>query len=134
MVRDPKNAATIAKVKEVIATAAKNPDYGIGRVFTREEVIARGGHPDAVLMLDPAPGWRFVSGTRQVVLAVPGTGAHGQFPDQPALRAAFMLAGPGVAAGRNLGVIDMRQIAPTLAKVLGVTLPAARMQPVNYAK
>lgn len=134
MVRDPKNAATIAKVKEVIAAAAKNPDYGIGRVFTREEVIARGGHPEAVLMLEPAAGWRFVSGTRQVVTAVPGTGAHGQFPDQPALRAAFMLAGPGVAAGRNLGVIDMRQIAPTLAKVLGVALPAARMQPVNYAK
>lgn len=134
MVRDPRNTATVAKVKEVIAAAARNPDYGIGRVFTREEVVARGGHPDAVLMLEPAPGWRFVSGTRQAVLAVPGTGAHGQFPDQPALHSAFMLIGPGVAAGRNLGVIDMRQIAPTLAKLLGVALPTARMAPVNYAQ
>lgn len=134
MVRDPKDAATIAKVKEVIAAASKDPDYGIGRVFAREEVIARGGHPDAVLMLEPKAGWRFVGGTRQVVVAVPGTGAHGQFPDQPDLRAAFFIAGPGVAAGRNLGVVDMRQIAPTLAKLMGVTLPAARLQPVNYAK
>ena len=133
MVRDPRNATILAKVKEVIAAAAKNPDYGIGRVFTREEVVARGGHPEAVLMLDAAPGWRFVGGTRQVVLAVPGTGAHGQFPDQSDLRATFIIAGPGVDVGRNLGVIDMRQIGPTLAKVLGLTLPAARMQPVNYA-
>ena len=27
--------------------------------------------------------------------------------------------GTGIEAGRNLGVIDMRQIAPTLARILG---------------
>jgi hypothetical protein len=33
--------------------------------------------------------------------------------------------GPGIARGKQLGVIDMRQIAPTLAAILGVPLPAA---------
>jgi len=134
IVRDPNDAATVAKVKAVIAAAAKNPDYGIGRVFTHDEVVARGGIPDALFMLDPAPGWRFVSGPRQVVLAVPGTGAHGQFPDHPELRSTFMLTGPGVASGRNLGVIDMRQIAPTIARILGVTLPAAKLPAVDYTR
>ena len=36
------------------------------------------------------------------------------------------MKGSKVAKGRNLGVIDMRQIAPTLARVLGVALPQAR--------
>jgi hypothetical protein len=33
------------------------------------------------------------------------------------------IRGPNIEAGRDLGVIDMRQIAPTLAAILGVRLP-----------
>lgn len=43
----------------------------------------------------------------------------------PDLRAAFLLIGPGVPAGKDLGVIDMRDVAPTLAKVAGFSLPSA---------
>jgi hypothetical protein len=39
--------------------------------------------------------------------------------------AAFFVAGPGIAAGRRLGRIDMRDVAPTLAARLDLTLPAA---------
>jgi hypothetical protein len=46
-------------------------------------------------------------------------------PDLPDLRAAFFLVGPGVPAGKNLGLIDMRDVAPTLAKEAGLTLPTA---------
>lgn len=132
MLRDPGDAAVVEKVKAVIAAAAKNPDYGIGRVLMHDEVVARGGISSALLMVEPKAGWRFVGG-RKVTTLVPGTGAHGQFPDQPALRSTFMLMGPGVAAGRNLGVIDMRQIAPTVGRILGVKLEAARLSPVRYA-
>ena len=38
--------------------------------------------------------------------------------------------GPGIARGRDLGLIDMRQIAPTVAQLLGVRLPAARQMPL----
>jgi hypothetical protein len=41
------------------------------------------------------------------------------------MRATFIVAGPGVPRGRDLGVIDQRAIAPTLARVLGVTLARA---------
>ena len=34
----------------------------------------------------------------------------------------------GVAHGKDLGVIDMRQIAPTLAHILGVALPTAQQK------
>jgi hypothetical protein len=38
---------------------------------------------------------------------------------------AFFLIGPGVPAGRSLGIIDMRDVAPTLAHRLSLSLPAA---------
>jgi hypothetical protein len=44
------------------------------------------------------------------------------------MRASFFIMGKGIAEGRDLGVIDMRQIAPTLASVLGVNLPSAKAE------
>ncbi len=37
----------------------------------------------------------------------------------------FLLAGEGIPRGLDLGRIDMRDIAPTLAAILGVTLEGA---------
>jgi len=57
-------------------------------------------------------------------------GTHGHLPDLPDLRAAFFVVGPGIPAGRSLGLVDMRDIAPTLAQRLGLTLPAAEGKPL----
>ncbi|WP_053096101.1 hypothetical protein [Frateuria defendens] len=53
-------------------------------------------------------------------------GMHGYDPAQPAMQSTFLIAGPGVPAGRDLGLVDMRDIAPTLAQLLGVSLPQAQ--------
>jgi hypothetical protein len=42
------------------------------------------------------------------------------------MHASFFIQGEGIAAARNLGIVDMTQIAPTLAALLGVELPSAR--------
>ena len=44
------------------------------------------------------------------------------------MNASFFVRGPGLAAGRNLGEIDMRDVAPTLASLLQLTLPQAEGQ------
>jgi hypothetical protein len=41
------------------------------------------------------------------------------------MRSSFFIAGPGVPAGKSLGEVDMRDIAPTLAAILGVRMPRA---------
>jgi hypothetical protein len=52
-------------------------------------------------------------------------GNHDYSPDHPELRASFFIAGPGIQKGLNLGEIDMRSVAPTLARYLNVPLPSA---------
>jgi hypothetical protein len=61
-------------------------------------------------------------------LLTPATslGTHGYLPERPEMHASFFVQGEGIAAARNLGVIDMTQIAPTLAALLGVELPSAK--------
>jgi predicted AlkP superfamily pyrophosphatase or phosphodiesterase len=57
----------------------------------------------------------------------PGThrGVSGLWPTRPGYRSVFVIAGEGVPA-RKLGEIDLLQIAPTLAGVIGVELPQAK--------
>ena len=56
--------------------------------------------------------------------AKPG-GTHGYLPNAPAMNDSFFISGPRLAAGRNLGEIDMRDVAPTLGSLLDLTLPLA---------
>jgi hypothetical protein len=52
-------------------------------------------------------------------------GTHGYAPSNPQLLASFFIAGPKIKAGADLGEIDMRSIAATLAKVMGISFPTA---------
>jgi predicted AlkP superfamily pyrophosphatase or phosphodiesterase len=46
------------------------------------------------------------------------------------MRATFILSGPSVAKRGSLGEVDMHDIAPTLAKVMDVSLPQADGKPL----
>ena len=50
---------------------------------------------------------------------------HGYFPDHPSMRAMLVMSGAGIAKGRQLGQVKNVDIAPTLARLLGVSLPTA---------
>ena len=53
-------------------------------------------------------------------------GMHGYDPALPQMRSTFLIEGKGVPAGKDLGDIDMRDIAPTIAHLLNVSLPQAQ--------
>jgi len=61
-------------------------------------------------------------------------GTHGYSPDNPDLLASFFIAGPGIAPGLNLGQIDIRSIAPTLAYFLGVPFPSAALPALDLGR
>lgn len=134
MLRYPKDAGLAAKVQQVLEKAKSDPTNGIDTVLTHEDIVARGGFPDAEFLVDYKdgyePGNAFV-GT--VIQDAPSTGMHGYLPSRPAMRSAFLIEGEEIASSHDLGVVDMRQIAPTIAKLLGITLKDAR-QPILAVK
>ena len=90
---------------------------------------------DAYWLLEIKPGTKFGAALGgQVIRKTPATGAHGYLPERKNLHASFFLTGPDVAPGRDLGVVDMRQIAPTIAAILQVQLPAAKQPALRYQK
>ena len=56
-------------------------------------------------------------------------GMHGYLPSDPAMRSSLFVAGPALKRRGNLGTIDMRAIAPSVARMLGVSLPTAERSP-----
>ena len=114
---------------EVAAALATLPD--VVAILPKQGIAELGGDRDADFALVAAPGYVF-SEQRDppVVVDTPGKGHHGWPPSQPAMAASFIAIGPGVAA-RDLGVVRMVDIAPTLARWLDVPLPSAVGVPIE---
>jgi hypothetical protein len=126
VLKDPADAATREQVKALLDRLAADPAHGIDRVLDEAALRARGGFPTAAFVVGLKPDWHAAASlTGSLVSPAAMAGAHGHLPDLADLHAAFFAVGPGVPAGRGLGIIDMRDIATTLARSLGLSLPAA---------
>jgi len=131
VLKDPADAVTAAEVRALLDKLAADPASGIDRVLGADELHARGGFPNASFLVGCRPGFMMGTGYEGAVVARTSVaGTHGHLPDLPELRAAFFFVGPGVPAGRSLGLVDMRDIAPTLARRLGFALPSADGKPL----
>jgi predicted AlkP superfamily pyrophosphatase or phosphodiesterase len=135
MLKDPDDRQTERIVQELLQKLASDPQNGIASIRDRRAAKALGGFPDAAFIVDFSAGYYAGDNmTGELITEIPGShGGHGFSPELPAMRAAFFVAGSGIARHRDLGVINMLQIAPTMAQVLGVTLPTARAAPLNLA-
>ncbi|HEY4816170.1 MAG TPA: alkaline phosphatase family protein [Candidatus Acidoferrum sp.] len=122
VLKNPADTATLKEVRELLAKLAADPANGIDRILEADELHQRGGFPSASFFVNPKPGWKMGSTVDGPVLSKtkPG-GTHGELPDLPDLRAAFFVVGPGVPAGHPLGIIDMRDVAPTLAHLVSLS-------------
>ncbi len=113
--------------------AAGDPATGkpvVTRVFRVEELggMGVGGPLAGDLYLDLAPGYypsralaeRPLSPTR-----VPwGEGVHGFWPERREMHAIFYVRGPGIHRGVTVAPTRHVDVAPTLARLLGIPAPA----------
>ncbi|MBS1815954.1 MAG: alkaline phosphatase family protein [Acidobacteria bacterium] len=134
VLKDPRDKDVRKKVRKLLEKAAKNPTYGIDRILTHEEVIKEGGFPDPAVayVVSFKTGYRVGEAINGDIVEHIPHGSHGYLPTVPEMRSSFFCSGPSVAKGRELGIIDMRQIAPTVAQMLGVHLEKAKLPPVHY--
>jgi predicted AlkP superfamily pyrophosphatase or phosphodiesterase len=133
MLKDPQDRELSGTVEKLLRTLASDPANGIAAVRSADQMRSRGGFPDAAFVVEFTPG--YYSGaalTGPLVTPMPaGHGGHGYSPENPEMRSALFVAGGGIAAGRDLGLVDMRQIAPTVAALLGVRLPGSTAAPLS---
>jgi predicted AlkP superfamily pyrophosphatase or phosphodiesterase len=134
ILKDPNDTSVMKKTGDVLKQLATDPSNGISTVLSHDEAVKLGATNDAAFLVDMKTGYRMGAALKgPVVENLSNTsGAHGFLPNlHPELRSSFFLIGANSRAGKNLGTIDMRQIAPTLAGLLGVSLPSAHAAPLD---
>lgn len=127
-----KDDATLeAKVAALLDRLKADPANGIAEIARRSQIAEMGGNPEASFFVNLAPGTSAAgfTGADAPLTARPRyKGTHGYFPKAANLRATFMIMGRKITRGRSLGEIDMRAIAPTLAKIMGTQLGGAEVR------
>jgi predicted AlkP superfamily pyrophosphatase or phosphodiesterase len=122
------NAGTAVrtKVHQLLDRLADDPANGISEVIQAERLHALGGFPQAAFLVGLRHGYKLGPKTTGPLVVTTKTGGmHGYLPQQAEMNSSFFIVGAGIPVARSLGEIDMRDIAPTLADLLGIALPSA---------
>jgi predicted AlkP superfamily pyrophosphatase or phosphodiesterase len=129
-----KRAALLPKLQ---AYFTKMP--GVAAVYTGKDAQRLGipapGSTDQApdLYLVAKAGYSFMEGTQGALITNvdPARGGHGYLNTDPDMQALFIASGAHVRRGVQLGAISNLSVAPTIAKLLGVSLPAATQPPLS---
>lgn len=132
LLNGPADAGVEAQVRALLQSLKADPNNGIAEILERDAIEKHGAFPGAGFLVVMQSGYYVVTDTTSPLVSdIPGSrGSHGFSPEYPGMLASFFIAGEGIAQHRDLGLIDMRQIAPTVAQLLGVSLPTAAQTPL----
>ena len=131
----PSDAALTVKVGALLAALKNDPANGIAAIADAGAIKTMNGNPQASFFVDMAPGTSVGGFGDQAggLTAVPHyKGTHGWFPSSPLMRSTFLIMGPGIPKARLLGEIDLRVIAPTLARVMHANLSGAELPALTF--
>lgn len=126
MLKDPSDAALRRRLAAVLEPLASRADSPIERILDTAQARELGGFPEAAFVVAAKPDVS-ISDVMEDPLEGPTlpVGEHGHLPEHHEMDASLFIVGPGVPRGRDLGRVDLRDVAPTLAGLLGILLPQA---------
>jgi predicted AlkP superfamily pyrophosphatase or phosphodiesterase len=128
--KEASDAALRDRVGKLLEQLRSNAEAGVENLWTAPQLAQAGAHPEAAFGLDVKNGWYTGSGHETLVTTSDRTrGGHGFAPARRELHASLIMSGPGIGRGK-LGVVKMTQLAPTLARILGVALSPQADRPL----
>ena len=123
ILRDPADADALRRVREVLASQPP----GVRRLFRvveRDELDRLGAAPEAALALAYAPGVGGSSAYEGEAVRAGQGGDHGYLPDERGLQTGLVAWGTGVRAGAVVPRMSSADVAPLVARLLGIPFAA----------
>jgi predicted AlkP superfamily pyrophosphatase or phosphodiesterase len=134
LLKNPQDKETEAKVISIFTNWAKQPNSPIKKVFTREDLRRLGTTPQAVIMLEAAPGYTFDEALTGPEIRASGEaykGTHGFLPTNPEMHSSLIVYGAGARNGAKMTLARMVDIAPTVATLLNLKLTQTEGKPLK---
>jgi predicted AlkP superfamily pyrophosphatase or phosphodiesterase len=124
----------MADVEKLFQEAHEKTESPIWRIMSARDAARLGADPRATLFLDAAPLYMMSSeasgGTTE---GTDARAAGGYLPQRSEMRAALIVSGRGVKGGVKLDYARLIDVAPTVARLLGLELRTARGRVLNEA-
>jgi predicted AlkP superfamily pyrophosphatase or phosphodiesterase len=129
-VKDPKDKATMERVRQLFVSLAAQPESGIRRVLSQADIAKFGGDSQAYLAVEAAEDFTIEDGYDGLYKRpTDENGTHGFLPDAMETGGTALIYGPQIKPGfiENARLVD---IAPTVAQWLSLTLGATDGSPL----
>ena len=125
LVNEQADPSVRERVTALFESLAESRYKGLFRVIGRKELDERGAYPGALMFFEPAEGYYLSEGFDQNAFLVGTTrrGAHGFLPTEPRMFTGLILSGAGIRPGVPLPFVRQIDIAPTVARLLGFSMP-----------
>lgn len=124
---DPQDEKLAAEVEEAFKEVVERSESPIWSVVARREISRLGADPRASFYLDAAPF--YVMSDRATGGSTAGSDvriASGYLPSRSEMRAIFIAAGRGIRSGSRIEYARLVDIAPTIARLLGLEMKVSR--------
>lgn len=132
--RNPEDASVASRVWAAFEPYTRGPEAPLRRILQRDELDQLGANPRATFFLEPSNFYAITNSFKEpVIQPAPEKkrGNHGFLPERPEMYASLILWGRGVQR-TSLEFVQMTDIAPTLARLLGIPFQApAYSQPIT---
>lgn len=126
--KDPNNNEVREKVKTILEGLVEDKDSGVVELMTGQEAsLKRRGFPDADYVISSKPGYEVREDLHGDFLTFDKTqkAQHGYCEDLQDMKGVFYISGKNIEEGRDLGGLNLIDIAPTLARLMGFDMETA---------
>lgn len=122
--KDKNDTKTLTEVKEILSKLPEE-DKELFRILTDEQLKVIGANPEVSLVLSGENGASFGNASKGEAVKPGKGGTHGYYPDFHQIQTGFVAHGPGIKKGSTIPEMNLRDIAPSVAKLLGIDFPSA---------
>ncbi|MBS1789823.1 MAG: alkaline phosphatase family protein [Acidobacteria bacterium] len=125
--KNPQDESAMHEIEALFTEFDQNSDNPLWRIISRREAIRLGANPRPALYLDAAPTFQIsarVDGS--MISKTNDRAAHGYLPSRAEMRATLILSGKQIKQGQRIEYGRLIDIAPTIARLLGLEMKSAR--------
>ncbi len=122
--KDPNDKQTLKAVNNILANLPAE-EKKLFRIIGRKQLDKVGGNPEVAFALSGEDGTTFGNTVTGEAIRNGKGGAHGFFPDFREIRTGFVAVGPGIKKGGEIKEMNLRDMAPLIAKLLSLSFPTA---------
>ncbi|MBS1807321.1 MAG: alkaline phosphatase family protein [Acidobacteria bacterium] len=129
--KDARNEEAAKQIENIFEEIHKQESSPIWRIISKKDIAKIGADPRASFFIEAAPGFSISDGITEKKITEKVNGKTGQAtsgysPSRSEMRGAFIAAGKGIKSKTQIEYARLTDIAPTIARLLGLELKASR--------